>query len=134
MVIFFLVNLLGRHVVRRAHMSVGKDRLVPHDSAEPEITQLDVALAVYKYISRFEIPMKYFAVLSSMTLKQPERHLRQDLPGHLLRNELFGFFASLNEGGHIALLAELHNDVNSTFLFVDYSVVIAHDVGVAKLS
>ena len=134
MVVPLLLDLLGRHVVRSAHVSVREHRLIAHYSTESEVTELHVARAVDEHVAGFEIPVQNFSFLSTMALEKCQVHLSKNLPSHFFRYELLRLLASLDQGSHVSLLAEFHNDVDATTLLVDDSIVVANDVRMAQVT
>ena len=45
-VVFLIMYLLRRHIVRRAHVRKRKLRLVVQDARQPKVSELDVAVEV----------------------------------------------------------------------------------------
>lgn len=113
-------------------MRVCEDGLIAHDARQSEVAELHVRLAVYEHITRFQVPMQYFA-LSVVALEQTQDHLHEDLPGHFFRYMLLLLFAPFDERCHVALLTILHDDVDDLCFAIYYSVVVAHDVWVPQL-
>lgn len=57
-VVFLVVNLLRRHVVRGANVREGELRLVVEHSGQTEVAQFDVAVQVKENVARFQIPVQ----------------------------------------------------------------------------
>lgn len=53
LVIALLLDLFWAHVVRRANVCVGEDRLVSHHAAQPKIAKLYILLAIEEDITGF---------------------------------------------------------------------------------
>ena len=115
-------------------MSVSKHRLVSHDPAESEISELYIALTIYEHIAWFEISVKDFAFLPTVALKQSKVHLCQYFPCHFFRNVLLRFLASFDQSSHVSLLTILHNDIDAARLLVDDAIVVADDVWMPEIT
>ena len=76
LIVALLLNLLWAHVVRCADMGVGKDRLVAHHPAQPEIAQLHVLVRVEEDVAWFEVPVQDLVpLLPHVALQQSECQL-----------------------------------------------------------
>lgn len=60
LVVLLLVDLLGRHVVRRAHMGLGKLGLAVHDPRQAEVADLGVVVGVKKNVAGLKVAVQDF--------------------------------------------------------------------------
>ena len=60
LIVFLIMNLFRRHVVRSTNVGEGKLRFLVHNSCETEVPQFNITIPVQENISWLQISMQYF--------------------------------------------------------------------------
>ena len=134
LVILLVIDLFWAHVVGRADVRVGEDRLVPHDARKAKVSQLHVVVCVEEYIAGLQITMEDFAFLPSVARMQSLQDLAENGPDHVLGQVRLLLATRPDHRRNVTALAVLHHDEYLGVVSVYDSVVVPHDVGMAELA
>ena len=158
LVVLLLVDLLGTHVVRGAHVGLGIHGAVVEHARQSKIAQLGILVRVKKDVSWLQISMQnslrssrlcclilllVTLLLSSidhgglgapMAVEEAGDDLSEDFPNEILEHVFLSLNAALDYVLEVATLAKLHYYKNFQVAFVNAAFIKAHNIRMLEVS